>query len=239
MVRLIKRFQKYISFLWAVILFNIRKKIKLPLFYNGVHLITGLPGCGKTLLASLIIDELATAEKPALVNINEFDAEKTMVFDTNDCFANGKQVKRFLPTRAMIFDEVNLHFNRRMNGAGWYNNVFIGLIELITTHRHQEIERIYFIGQSQKLQDVQLQSLVKYVHNVSSVKSPSFYFYCKNGNVIYIPKKLKVETYYKLDDVMLKIDTIKINITPEMLENYDTFGFAKKYNDLPYFNTKK
>ena len=227
---------KWLKFQFLVLKYKILNKLREPIYYKGSHLITGLPGTGKTLLASLLIDELATAEKPALVNIDEFDPEKTIVFDVAKCFGNGKQIRRFPPSRIMVFDEVNLQFNRRLNGSSRYNDLFIGLIEMVVEHRHEHIDRIYFLGQSESLQDTQLSSLVKYVHFVSSVKKPSYYFYKKNNTIEYIPRILKVESYFKKNKDLIPIGTTKIKIIPQMLMNYNTYGFADRYKKLPFYD---
>ena len=127
-----------------------------------------------------------------LSNIKEFDGVKT--FNLEDIFSNGEQIRSF-PTvdekgrklYAVIFDEINLQFNRRMNKSSDYNNLFIGLIEFLVSHRHQDVPRVYFIGQKLELQDGQLQSLFKYQHDIIRTKRwPAYWYYKEHEKVVFI-----------------------------------------------------
>lgn len=224
---------------WLINLFS-----RLSVYHRrGSHIITGYPGSGKTLLMNKLINQVPCDKYFFITNINEFKQENVVQYNVFDLFAKNQQVKK-LPILdykgrklyAVILDEINLKFNRRLNRTTDYNNSFVGLIEFIITHRHQKIPRIYFIGQKLELQDTQLQSLFKYWHNIIFNKQKPIYQYYKRDNkYIVAPKKLYLENYIKgLYDEYQQLDIIdQIKITFFDLESYNTYGLADTYDELP------
>lgn len=222
----------------------IKKILKLKrtniLHYGGLHLITGATGSGKTLLSSLIIDDLCRDEKSFFwSNVDQYDKEKTRILKLDEIIKEGTQVKRLYNTRCkgLMLDEINLSFNRRNNGKKDYNNIFLGLIELSLTHRHQGIPRIYYIGQAELLQDIQLQRIFKYKHVIAKATKWSYYFYEKDDVIIRIPKRLYVMSYSATEETgkWRFVKKQKIKITAKMLENYNTYGFAERFSSLPIY----
>ena len=208
---------------------------------NGAHLISGYPGSGKTLLMNQIKNEIDNDKYFMLSNIKEFDGVKT--FNINDIFANGEQIRSF-PTidekgrklYGVIFDEINLQFNRRMNKNTEYNNLFVGLIEFLVSHRHQDVPRVYFIGQKLELQDGQLQSLFKYQHDiVRTRRTPAYWYYKQNkqNKIVYIPKKIDVVNRVKsIDDDFIELNIQRIKIQRESLLTYNTKALGEQYGQL-------
>lgn len=230
---------------------------------RGSHIITGYPGSGKTLLSNVIINQTNDERKEVeniikntdsskyffISNIDEFYQDNVYTYNVFSLFYEGKQVKR-LPTTdykgrrlyALILDEINLKYNRRLNRSRDYNNSFVGLVELIITHRHQGIPRIYFIGQKLELQDGQLQSLFKYWHNIIYNKVKPIWGYYRDGKgYVRGPKKLYIENYTKsYNDEYLQedfIDEVKVDYLD--LITYNTMGLADYYEDLPLAKSEK
>ena len=208
---------------------------------NGAHLISGYPGSGKTLLMNQIKNEIDNDKYFMLSNIKEFDGVKT--FNINDIFANGEQIRSFPTTDekgrklyGVIFDEINLQFNRRMNKNTEYNNLFVGLIEFLVSHRHQDVPRVYFIGQKLELQDGQLQSLFKYQHDiVRTRRTPAYWYYKQNkqNKVVYIPKKIDVVNRVKsIDDDFIELNIQRIKIQRDSLLTYNTKALGEQYEQL-------
>ena len=156
-------------------------------------------------------------------------------------FKKGKQVKKFPTTDekgrkiyAVIFDEINLEFNRRMNRTREYNELFIGLIEFLVSHRHQGIPRIYFIGQKLDLQDKQLQSLFKFQHEIIDTKRRYKYWYYHLFSFLKIPRKLTIVNRVKnLEDDFIELNLDKIKIERSSLLTYNTLALANNYEKLP------
>jgi len=208
---------------------------------NGAHLISGYPGSGKTLLMNQIKNEIDSEKYFMLANIKEFDGVKT--FKLEEIFSNGEQIRSFPTTDekgrklyAVIFDEINLQFNRRMNKSTDYNNLFIGLIEFLVSHRHQDVPRVYFIGQKLELQDGQLQSLFKYQHDIVRTRRwPAYWYYKQNkkNKVIYIPRKIDVVNRVKsIDDEFIELNIQRIKIQRESLLTYNTKALGEQYGQL-------
>ena len=218
-----------------------------PIFKKGTHIITGYPGSGKTLLVNKIVNIIDSKKYFFITNINEFKQENVYHFDVWDLFEDNTQVKK-LPTvdakgrklYALILDEINLKFNRRLNRSKSYNNQFIGLVEMLVSSRHQGINRVYFIGQKLELQDAQLQSLFKYCHNIIYSKSRALYpVYLDNGNIVFAPKRLYIDNYLKNFDDIFESDKITtIDISYDDLNTYNTFGLKEEYDNLPYLQSK-
>lgn len=248
-VQKIKQFFKYFIFskrnvftwLWQVIksLFH-KGSIYTSL---GAHLISGYMGSGKTLFANQIIQGIDKEKYFVISNIDEFNDVKT--FNLNEIFYNGGQQKSF-PTEdergrklwAVVFDEINLTFNRRMNRTKDYNEVFTGLVEFLVSSRHQNIPRVYFIGQKLELQDTQLQSLFKYQHDIIQTKRfPFYWFYKMFYHIEYIPRKLVIVNRVKsIDDEFIELNLDKVKILKSSLLSYNTKALGEAYASLPKAN---
>lgn len=235
--------RNYITYIAALTRHIIKQRRTNILHYNGLHLIAGGTGSGKTLLSSIILNKIIPDNDSNNAffwsNIDQYDKNKTKILNLNDVFYDGEQQKRLYNRgcKGMILDEINLNFNRRNNGKKSYNDVFMGLIELSITHRHQGIPRIYYIGQSEELQDIQLQHIFRYKHVVKKRSKWSYYFYNVDGVIMTIPKYLIVTSYIKNDNrewIFAKRQKIKITIAD--LEKYNTFGFSNRLLDKPIYN---
>lgn len=223
------------------------------LYAPGVHLITGSSGSGKTLLMNILLENILKKDGFAWANMEEFSHPRVAVFDIDKLFQDGEQKyklarkKYFIPPydaytfcKAVVIDELNARFNRRMNRQADYNDVFVPLIKFTVTHRHQIADRLYFIGQSLLLQDGQIQSVLKVRHDVRSSKRWRYYFFREQKKMLYLPKKLVVSHYINsgVDDVgniiwiKSRYDS-KIKVDPHSFETYDTHAFAKLFDQLP------
>lgn len=219
------------------------------LFAPGSHIITGYPGAGKTLLMNYIKNSVDQEKYFFLSNIPEF--ETVPCFKMTDIFDENMQIRSF-PTKdelgrslyGIIFDEVNLSFNKRLNMRKDYNDIFIGLIEFLVTHRHQDVPRVYFIGQKLELQDTQLQSLFKYQHDIIKKRVfPKFKPYNLTGNLIYYPIKLKIINRIKAinetrEEQFIDVNKKKIKISQHDLESYNTKALGDAYKKLPKLEVK-
>lgn len=212
---------------------------------NGTHFIAGLPGSGKTLLVNSIINEFDKEKYFFLSNLKEFNQENVYSFKMTDIFSDNTQIKSFplidhkgRKLGGIIFDEINLHFNKRLNRKGEYNDIFVGLIEFLVSHRHQGVPRLYFIGQKLELQDTQLVSLFKYYHDIVRTKRvPKYWHYLANHKVVvWLPFKIKYLTYTKdINDEfkLIKERPFVKKIRKRDLLSYDTKALGKLYKDLP------
>lgn len=238
--------KKYRVVFWCICFWEWLKRlfIRVSVYHRkGAHIITGYPGSGKTLLMEKIIKEVDSNKYFFITNIDEFYNENVYHYNVFGLFYESKQIKK-LPTKdekgrklyGLILDEINLKYNRRLNKSKDYNNSFVGLIELLITHRHQKIPRVYFIGQKLELQDGQLQSLFKYWHNIIYNKlKPNWQFYKNGKGYVITPRKLFIENYIKsYQDEYLQDENLSIvKITYEDLTGYNTFGLAETYESLP------
>lgn len=131
----------------------------------------------------------------------------------------------------IIFDEINREFNRRNNRQREYNEAFTGLIEFLVSHRHQDVPRVYFIGQKLELQDTQLQSLFKYQHDIiRTTRRPKYWFYKDKKHLEFIPTKLDIVNRVKsIDDEFIELNCVRCKITRENLETYNTKALADEY----------
>lgn len=209
----------------------------------GVYFISGFQGSGKTLLINKIIND-TKGDYFWLSNIDEFKQKNVYTFNLNNILSNGTIINK-LPTiidskklYGVIFDEINLKFNRRNNRYNSYNEMFLGLIELITSMRHMGINRIYFIGQFFELQDIQLQTVFKYhINIVKSLKKPVYSFWKDNGIFIYPPRKIVIELKKKGENNIFQTKYKKIvKFSDSDYTTYDHRGLASAYNKLPYAN---
>jgi hypothetical protein len=246
----IKWFKYYFSKLKNVFkyIYNVFKYIFTPrtgFGALGTHIITGYPGAGKTLLMNKIINSVDSEKYFFYTNIDEFKQDNVYHIELEKIFDDKKQIARLNTCKGkrvlygLILDEINLNFNKRINQTKEYNNMFIGLIEFIVTHRHQHIPRIYFIGQKLELQDTQLISLFKYQHDIIRSKKRFRYWKYYESYVEKIPVKLKVVNKIKgVNDEFTEISKTKVKITWFDLSSYNTFALGKIYNNLPVYNGK-
>jgi hypothetical protein len=209
----------------------------------GSHIITAYPGGGKTLLMNKIINDVDETKYFFLSNMKEFSKDNVYSFNLEDIFKDNEQVASFpiiddkgRKLYGVIFDEINLTFNKRLNRKSSYNDIFIGLIEFLVSHRHQDVPRVYFIGQKLELQDTQLQSLFKIQHDIIKCrKFPKYKPYNLSGNLIYYPIRLKVIHKIKSDtDEFLPYKKQKIKIKEQDYKTYNT-----KYLGTIYKNKDK
>lgn len=215
------------------------------LFAKGTHFISAYPGGGKTLLMSHLINHVDSSKYFFLSNMAEFNGVES--FDIEKIFFDNKQ-NYSIPTvdskgrhvYALIFDEINLNFNKRLNRKTTYNDIFIGLVEFLVSHRHQDIPRIYFIGQKLELQDTQLISLFKYHHDIIKCKRFPFYWFFKESKYIdFIPRKLVIDNYVKdFNDNFILLSTKKVKIHEADLKAYDTKYLGNTYKALPPYQIK-
>lgn len=230
---------------YRLVLFSkIRRFFNKESIYHsrGTHLISGYMGSGKTLFMTELINSVDSTKYFWISNINEFKMDNVYNIDVWSMFDNNSQVKRYPLTDSkgrklygIIFDEINLKFNKRLNKGRVYNNQFVGLVELIISSRHQGINRLYFIGQKLDLQDNQLQSLFKYHHNIISKKSHANYeLYKTSKKILFTPKVLLIDNHIKGENdeyYRYSLDKVKINDSTAL--KYNTFGLANNYNTLP------
>lgn len=210
---------------------------------QGTHIITGYPGSGKTLLMNKIINSVDENKYFFYTNIDEFNHKNVYKINLDDMFSGKKQIAK-LPVKigkkkvfGLILDEINLNFNKRSNMTRDYNDLFIGLVEFIVTHRHQRIPRIYFIGQKLELQDTQLISLFKYQHDIIRSKKRCRYWKYYKDRIQKIPIKLKVLHRIKdTNDQFIEWKKTKDKIYWYDLETYNTFALKKVYEKLPNIN---
>lgn len=235
-MEILKRF-KYII---ALIKFKINGLKKSIYYAKGVHLITGYMGAGKTLFMSHLLNDIDTDKYFIASNIAEFKHENVYTFDLKDLFKDGKQVKT-IPKEingkklyAVVVDEINKDFNRRLNKSAEYNNIFCGLIEMLLTMRHQHINRFYLIGQFYDLQDTQLQTLIKYRHSIIKTRLYApYWFFSENGYILYMPKKITILNEIKaLNNEYEFIKKEKIKFKMADYKNYNTLGFNDYYKSL-------
>lgn len=235
-------FCKYNLFSWGIAIIKSLKTEEI-ITRTGTHFISAYPGGGKSLYISYLInyiEELYPGKYFFLCNLPEYKQTNVYSFNLDDIFNEGKQVKRFPLFRdgrrlyAVIFDEINLAFNRRMNGQKAYNDRFIGLVEFLTSRRHQGIERVYFLGQRMDLQDIQLQLLFLYHHDILKIKKfPKYRPYNESGKLVFYPTKLKL--LHKVKNELQQYDAVsvqKIKINEKDHSAYDTHVLKQDYNKL-------
>lgn len=236
------------------------------LYAKGTHIITGYPGSGKSLLMSHIINSVDKNKYFWLCNLKEFKSENVYNFNIEDVFSDKVQEKRFPVVDkygrklfGVIFDEINLSFNKRDNRSKEYNSLFLGLMEFLVSRRHQGIDRVYFIGQKLELQDTQLMSMFQFQHDIYYKKETYLYYYRryllsklfeKYRHVKYednrkffkgfikVPKYIKIVNLYKsIEDEFLPYDELKIKFNLYDLELYDTHILKQDYSKLKEVQT--
>lgn len=244
--------RSWIRFIFKVI-WEWLKGSPSPLFSQGVHLIHGVSGSGKTLLMNIIMRSILQKDGFAWSNIDEFMHDRVRTFELDDLFEHGKQIKKLNKyitdkdgkrhrCKLVIIDEINQKFNKRMNRSQEYNDKFIPLISMIVVHRHVLTDRVYLIGQSFMMQDGQLQTIMKLRHEVNASKRWRYYWFRELDKFLYLPKHLKVIHYKNagIDNNGVIIwekmfVASKIKVDPIHLLTYDTHAFAKLTEKLPEY----
>jgi MoaA/NifB/PqqE/SkfB family radical SAM enzyme len=222
------------------------------LYSNGWHLITAPTGDGKTLLMNIIQQKILKNGGFGWANIDEFKTDKIKSFELRELFKDGEQkfrLNKYMKIgekvercKLVIIDELNREFNRRMNKSIVYNNVFVPMIAWIVTIRHQLCDRGYLIGQSVLLQDGQISAVVKYRHDVYPSKKWQYYFFREKGQLLFLPKYLKVEHFKNSGadnsgNIIWKPmrNKSKIKVEPKDFESYNTYAFAEMFIKLPEY----
>lgn len=213
----------------------------------GSHIVTGYQGAGKTLLVNHIINNFDNTKYFFYTNIDEFKQENIKVIDIKELFEGKKQVKKLATIDergrvlgAVILDEINREFNKRANKTTEYNDLFIGLIEMVVTMRHQRIPRFYFIGQKLELQDNQLMALYQYQHDIIKTRKRFRYwkYYQKSAQRIpvksFVIHRLKVRDD-KGQEYFMDYKRGRYKYNWYDLESYNTFGMASSYDKLPVY----
>lgn len=232
-------------------LLRIKHYFRRPSFFSGIgsYIITGYPGAGKGVLTSHLIQNIDPNKYFFYSNIDEFKTDNVKVFDLDKVFYDGKQQAQF-PRKdekgrrlyAVIFDEINLNFNRRINQKREYIDKFLGIMEFITTHRHQGVPRVWFLGQKIELQDTQLKSMFKYqVDIIGSRKKAPYWLFKETGVLSYVPFKLKIVQKIKgQNDDFLQVSKLKkIKMLKRDIENYNDKALSSNYSSLPYVQNKR
>lgn len=234
------------------------------LYSQGVHIITSPSGSGKTLTSNIIIRNMTRNSNNFFwVNVDQYDknlhlyggSKKTACFNMHKLFRDGKQIYKLnkyitkkkddneykIYSLGIICDEINLQFNRRQNRTKDYNDIFMPFISLAVSHRHNDQDRLYLLGQSYFMQDTQIMQICKYKHTVFCSKKYNYYYFREQNKLIKAPKYLKIITDFNkgLNDsgfvVWRQIHKQKIKITQEYLDTYDQHGFADYIKDLPNY----
>ncbi len=212
-----------------------------PIRRPGIHVITGDTGSGKTLIASILSKRFHDKGWTVVSNSQFNSIIKKIKLD--DYFNNFEIIKPLENCIAM-FDEIQREFNKRMNRRNDYNQIFIPLIEWLTTHRHNGVPMVYFITQSFDLLDTQLQSLIQKVHFVMGKKSTSLKSWLRDEKIkpIIVPKKIQYYTKKRKDilqdDIQkyvnrkneLRYKKIKpsiIKVDLKQFIDYNTFAFKR------------
>jgi len=156
-----------LSFLYPLIVlfYYLKHLFTKPIMRAGINGITGDTGGGKSILASIIAKKWHDKGFTVYSN-SKFNSviKEIKITDYFDDF----EIKKELKNGIVIFDEIQRDFNKRQNRKNEYNEVFIPLIEWLTTHRHNGIIAVYFVTQSWDRLDTQLQDLIARIHFVWS-----------------------------------------------------------------------
>jgi hypothetical protein len=242
--------------LWAFPLIFILQMIKTlftqPIRRRGIHAIVGDTGSGKTKTADTLARELHREGWKVFSN-SQFN-DIVHEFDIDKFFKDGKQI-RPLYNCVLILDEIQHEFNKRMNKTREYNDVFVPFVKAITTHRHDNIIKIYFITQAWDNLDIQLQRLIHRIHIVRARQYPSLYEWLRKDKFTTTirPTSIKVASFKK--DAFITNDFEKyvdrhgevkhksfkkysIHITIDELMEYNTHAFrGRAYGiDQPSWN---
>lgn len=220
--------------LWFFILFLLTP----PHLRNGIHCITADTGGSKTLLAHIISQKYK--DKWTVFSNSKFNND-VKVIDIFDFFNNYEIVKP-IENGIVIFDEIQKDFNKRLNRRNDYNEIFIPLIEWLTTRRHHNVPKVYFITQSWDMLDTQLQRIIEKVHFLTGKKKQVFKAWLRTPKVrpLIAPKsityytrrrkdmmKSDIETYVsrKKELKYRKVRKYTVNVTIDDLIGFDTYAF--------------
>lgn len=213
----------------------------------GSHFVCGYQGSGKTLLVNSIVNRFDSDKYFFYTNIDEFKQNNIKVIKITELFSGKKQIKRLATIDergrvlgGVILDEINREFNKRVNQTKEYTDLFIGLIEMVVSMRHQHIPRFYFIGQKLELQDSQLISLYQYQHDIIRTKKRYRYWKYWQKTAQKVPvKSFVIHRLKALDEkgqeYFKDYKKSKYKYTWYDLESYNTFGMAKEYEKLPVY----
>ena len=227
-----------IIFIWQVIV----NLFKAPIRKRGIHAILQETGGGKTITAHLIDKELV--KQGWSVYSNSPFNEYVKTFNIEEYFGGGEQLKP-LNNCILILDEIQHDFNRRMNRQKDYNDIFMPFIKMLTTHRHDDIVKIYFLTQAWEQLDIQLQRLIHRVHIVKVRQFPSLYEWLrrKKWRTNIRPTAVKVHSFrksaFQLSDYEKYIDKsgdmkykrpkkYTLNVRIKDLIDFETHAFKNK-----------
>jgi len=217
---------------WAVILYWFRPPIKR----NGIHVITGVTGGGKTLLAHTL--SLSDMNKGYTVYSNSRFNSGVKYIEIEDYFDNFEQ-KKPLENGIVIFDEIQRQFNKRQNRRNDYNEIFVPLIEWLTTHRHNGVPRVYFLTQSYAQLDVQLQNLIHNIHVVTTSSLPDFKVWLRSDKWSVTFRPFKVFYFSKKRSEIDKDDIQKyIQYSDRKVYNKNVKHGKVKYKKTPRYYAK-
>lgn len=236
-----------LPFLIAIIKNELAKNSD-PIYNVGIHFVEGPTGVGKTLYLNHTARTLINKDGFVLSNRDQFYHKNIFAFDTSEVWNDG-EMKFRLPyyiddigkCKGLIFDEINKTFNRRLNRYLSYNDIFIPLVDWAVGHRHDQIPRLYFIGQALELQDTQIQSIMYYKHKIRSKKHYWYYFWKEELLLVKAPKKLRIKHFIKDDETgdFVKFATTTVKLSIDDLITFNTHGFASDHAGLPVYNKLK
>lgn len=212
---------------------------------QGIHYITATTGGGKSLLAFHIVEEKREfLKKNSYINSpfeKAIDGVKHhKVFDFSDFWDdNGVMIKRPNGRKyaTIVFDEVHRLFNPRLNKMKEYNIKFAPFMDWLTIHRHEKFENVYLLSQL-KL-DVQMSTIVKFIHQVNVKKRPSLGIWLKTGERVLLPKKFYIETWTQtVKDEYILVKTHKKAVRLDLLDRFETHALASVYDSIPLDGAK-
>lgn len=169
------KYARYLSWpfhlIWILVWkFSITAEEVLPFDRDGVMIIKGPPGCGKSSLAFEIAERSrilynkpfyinTKLEKPRVSIIHSCRFVYHNVFDFNDFWRERRMVKQpnHMIYGGMIIDESHKLLNYRLNGTSDYNDKFMPFMDYAVLVR-QKIKKIILLTQMDKV-DIQLMQL--------------------------------------------------------------------------------
>lgn len=189
--------KRHKNLIWFVFLFSLlwiklKMILKAPLYKNGIHCVVGDTGGGKSLIAHKLATYYLNRGYKVVSN-SKFNNRMTVI-DIADYFNEFEQ-KKPLKNCIVIFDEIQRQFNRRQNKKNDYNEIFIPMIEWLTTHRHQGVPKVIFLTQSYNQLDLQLQNLIHRVHFVYTKEGGDYDLWLKRKS-LRAPIRPKAIFYY-------------------------------------------
>lgn len=222
----------------------------IPLLKEGMHMVRSRVGGGKS-LTSLVLAELvlrktglpsyftSPVEKPRLSEDKRYYYVMHRVVNTDDYYKDGRKVKNFNAAKRPYFhkDERHLDYNPRMNKGKAYNKKWIPEHEDELLMRHNKFKVIIKYSQHLKLDSQEMDALT-YMHEVETKKDIPIKRWLDDGTFIYIPVKLKFDTY-KIEvnfDGSMKRKLVKkweLPVPYEVLAIFDTHAESYKHAGLP------